>query len=130
MIDWLSISHIGLTDYLSFFSPIFFQSFDIESMLKWQNKFTKGKQHSQFVFVNLFSAKGERNYVGFFTVVIDQDQTPHTLLSDHGSLHCLIFFNPFPNKPLFSLTRLQYTSFEYTVGKVEISRNEPPFHRA
>ena len=34
-----------------------------------------------------------------------------------------VFFNPFQNKPCF-FTCLQYKSFENTVGKGEIARNE------
>ena len=39
--------------------------------------------------------------------------------SERGMYH----FNPFPNKPCF-FTSLQYKSFENTVGKGEIARDE------
>ena len=39
----------------------------------------------------------------------------------------LVLSNPFPNKLLF-FTCLHYKSFEYTMGKVEIARNEQFLH--
>ena len=48
---------------------------------------------------------------------------PHVQCNSTCTMHFHSYFNPFPNKPWF-FTCLRYKSFENTVGKGEIARNE------